>query len=221
MGVAGRPESYFRKDDMHAFAEAWQILKSNGTHNFADYLLATRTAGSTDNGVLAIRIMWGTLEEVTANLERLHPNLAGDELKLLEKAFGRLKFIYLYREDVLAQAISLYRAEQTGYWHSPEGQLPPQQPRFGFEAIHSLVEMLDQHNLAWEGWFKKVGVEPSVVSYENLAADPRGVTKEILRFLDIELPPSARLEASNQRLADETTLIWTERYLKELGNRAA
>ncbi|MEZ4660333.1 MAG: Stf0 family sulfotransferase [Caldilineaceae bacterium] len=118
--VAGRPHSYFRKQDMVSWAENWRILDSNGRYRFADYLIGTCAAASTENGVIAIRVMWGSLEEMLVELGQLYPNLAGKGLALLEKAFGQLKFVYLCRKDVTAQAVSLYRAENTNYWHSIE-----------------------------------------------------------------------------------------------------
>ena len=220
-GVAGVPASYFRKEDLHEYAEHWQILRPDGSHDFADYLAATHQAGSTDNGVLALRIMWSTLGEVTAHLSRLYPDLAGNELAMLEKAFGRLKFVYLRRDDVVAQAISLYRASETGYWHIDEGQAPEQPPAFDFDAIHSFVAELRRDNSDWQAWFRKVGVEPMPVVYENFAADPETTVSGVLRFLEIELPVGAELSASNQRLADETTTLWLGRYREELEKRNA
>lgn len=52
--VAGRPHSYFRKQDMTAWAESWRILSANGTYSFSHYLIAARAAASTENGVIGI-----------------------------------------------------------------------------------------------------------------------------------------------------------------------
>jgi trehalose 2-sulfotransferase len=215
--VAGRPHSYFRKQNMMSWAESWRIL-TNETYSFSDYLIAARAAASTENGTIGIRVMWGTLEEMTAELGQLYPNLVRDDLALLEKAFGGLKFIYLYRNDVIAQAISLYRAEQTGHWHTVEGQKPKQPPVFDFDAINSRLEMLEQHNLAWKNWFQKVDVKPLAINYEELSADPIGSTKRVLEFLELELPHHKQLQAANQRLADETTTQWIEQFNKCLQN---
>lgn len=218
-GVAGIPESYFRKEGLLEYAEHWQILRPDGSYDLADYLAAVREAGSTDNGALALRIMWPTLKEVTAHLSKLYPDLAGNELTLLEKAFGRLQFVYLRREGIVAQAISLYRASQTGYWHIDEGQAPDQPPVFNFDAINSLVTDLRQDNLDWQSWFQKVSIEPMPVVYEDFAADPEATVFKVLRFLEIELPAGAELKASNQRLADEMTTLWLDWYSEEVEKR--
>jgi trehalose 2-sulfotransferase len=210
--IAGRPHSYFRKQDMTSWAEGWRILNSNGAYSFSDYLIAARGAASTENGTIGIRVMWGTLDEMTAELGRLYPHLVSNDLALLEEAFGQLKFIHLYRNDVIAQAISLYRAEMTGYWHTVEGKKPKQPPVFDFEAINSRLETLKEHSLAWQTWFQKVAVKPLAISYEALSADPVASTKEVLGFLELELPEYRQLKATNQRLADETTVAWIEQF---------
>jgi trehalose 2-sulfotransferase len=49
--------------------------------------------------------------EVIDNLATLHPDLAGADAGLLNRAFGHTRFVYLRRGDVLAQAVSWLRAE--------------------------------------------------------------------------------------------------------------
>lgn len=216
--VAGHPQSYFRAQNMSTWAEEWGLPCADGAYSYAAYLEAMRKAGSTANGVLGLRIMWGTLDEVIEQLARLYPHHADCALALLEQAFGRIGFIYLWRDDMLSQAISLYRAEQTDYWHSTEGPKPANVPQYDFDEIQKRVELLDQHNQAWQAWFREVGVDPLPVRYEDIDVDPERCTREILQFLDIELPINAQLNAPNQRLADSTTYTWKERFRTHLAD---
>lgn len=142
-----------------------------------------------------------------------------NDLGLLETAFGKLKFIYLHRDNLVAQAISLYRAQQTGYWHVHEGRPPERPPEFNFGAIDALVSTLRQDNLAWQSWFRDVGVEPMLIRYEDFTRDSQGITSEVLRFLNVEMPLNVELHASNKRLADEMTTVWLAQYEKELKGR--
>lgn len=213
--VAGRPHSYFRKQDMASWAKGWRILKENGSYDFAEYLIAARAAASTENGVIAIRVMWESLKEIVGELAILYPNCLHRDMTLLEEAFGRLRFIYLCRNDIVAQAISLYRAEQTGYWHTVEGQKPEQHPAFDFDAIQSRVQILRQQDESWQSWFQTISVEPMIVKYEELSADPVGSVQKVLGFLGVDLPHYRRLEAVNQRLADDLTNSWIEEYTRQ------
>lgn len=213
--VAGRPHSYFRSQDMASWAKGWRILRDNGNYEFSEYLIAARAAASTENGVIAIRVMWESLKEIVAEIAKLYPACARSDMALLEAAFGQVRFIYLARRDVVAQAISLYRAEKTGYWHTVEGQKPEQPPLFDFAAIDARVKILRQQDASWRSWFQTIGVEPMVVAYEELSADPVASVQKVLDFLGVELPPYRRLEAVNRRLADDLTISWIEQYTRQ------
>lgn len=95
-GVAGRPESYFRRPDERSWAARWRIIRSpDGAFSYADYVKAALAAGRTDNGVFAARLMWGTLDEVTGKLRAIYPDVSGGDVGLLNRAFGHMRFVYL------------------------------------------------------------------------------------------------------------------------------
>ncbi len=222
-GVVGRPESYFRQPDESSWADLWGLVRGpDGAFPYADYVGAAITAGRTENGVFAARIMWGTLDEVVDKLGTVYPELAGADVDLLNRAFGRTAFVYLRRDDVLGQAVSWLRAEQTDVWFEtdPSGeQRRRPEPRFDFDRIHDLVRMIGDHNTAWRQWFAASGVRPHVVRYEDLDSDPVGVTRQIVGFLGLELPPGLEIVARHRRLADELNARWIDRYRTELATR--
>lgn len=219
-GVAGRPESYFRRQGQHGYAVQWDIAGSpDGGFRYADYVRAALAAGRTGNGVFAARVMWETMEEVVGELGTMSPALSGRSASLLARAFGDVRFIYLRRVDIVAQAVSLLRAEQTNVWHDPVQATrtePDHDAQFDFDQIHQRVQMIDQHNSAWQGWFSSVGIEPFPVLYEELAADPAGITHRVLDFVGLELPPGRELVVQHRRLADELSTRWIARYQAEL-----
>jgi LPS sulfotransferase NodH len=215
-GVAGHPESYFRQPDEQAWAARWGIAsRPDGTFSYAEYVRAALAAGRTDNGVFAARIMWGTMAEVVSRLAAVHPDLAGRDAALVQRAFGRTRFIYVRRGDAVAQAVSLLRAEQTGVWFETiQGahQEPQQEPRFDRGELRALVRLASEHNAAWQEWFTSAGVRPYPVLYEELAADPVGVTRGILEFLGLELPAGREIAVRHRRLADHLNAQWAGRY---------
>jgi LPS sulfotransferase NodH len=219
-GVAGHPESYFRKQGQQDYAVQWDIARPpDGSFRYADYVRGALAAGRSGNGVFAARIMWETLGEVAGELRTMNPGLSGGSVSLLERAFGHVRFIYLRRDDIVAQAVSLLRAEQTNVWHDPVHATrpdPDHEAQFDFDQIHQRVQLIDQHNAAWQGWFSSAGIEPFPVLYEELAVDPLGITHRILDFLDLELPPGRKLAVQHRRLADELNTQWIVRYQAEL-----
>lgn len=221
--VAGQPESYFRKPDEQLWAARWDIVRSSdGLLEHSEFVRAALAAGRTANGVFAARIMWGTLDHLVDRLRSVYPASARGDFDLLNLAFGYTGFIYLRRDDVLAQAVSWHRAEQTNVWQETdqeESKQPQQEPRFGFDQIHKLVQTIEEHNSAWRSWFSSVGVQPHMVRYEDLDADNVGVAREVLDFLGLKLTPGRLIKARNRRLADEVNARWIERYRAELRSR--
>jgi LPS sulfotransferase NodH len=178
---------------------------------------AAIAAGSTANGIFAARVMWGTLDEVTANLASVYPEDAGSDLGLLGAAFGRTRFVYLRRGDVVAQAVSLLRAEQTGVWFETarERQEPEGEPGFDFGQVRERVRLIEDHNAAWGEWFASVGIQPCLVQYEDLDADPVSVARSVLGFLGLGLPAGREVAVWHRRLADEVNARWIEDYRRQ------
>ena len=222
-GVAGQPESYFRQPDEQLWAARWDIARStDGVVEYSEFVRAALAAGRTENGVFAARIIWGTLDHLVDRLATVYPAPASGDLDLLELVFGNTGFVYLHRDDVLAQAVSWHRAEQTGVWHQTDREeptRPEQEPRFDFDQIRKLVQTIEAHNSAWRAWFASVGIQPHEVRYEDLDADPVGVASEILDFLGPELPPERLIKTSHGRMADEVNAQWIDRYRAESRER--
>ncbi len=76
--------------------------------------------------------------------------------------------------------------------------------------------MIDEHNIAWQAWFHEVGVQPFSVEYEELEADPVGVTRDVLKFLKLELPSKRHILVRNRGLADDLNAEWIARYQTEM-----
>ena len=77
--------------------------------------------------------------------------------------------------------------------------------------LDSLCRTITQHDLAWQHWFVDAGVEPLVVTYEDLDRDPVGVVTTVLDFLGLDAPERS-IRGRHRRLADQTNDEWIERY---------
>ena len=207
--VAGRPESYFRAPDQQSWADRWTVSRrADGSIDYRAFVRAARAAGSTPNGVFAARIMWGTLDDLVAQLRGV--GSAGTDLDVLTDAFGPVGFVFLRRRDTVAQAVSWAKAEQTQYWHP--GNIAVGEPRYDFDEIHHWHVLVDQHNAAWQDWFGCQGVRPYELWYEELAADPAGAVRDLLSYLGLPSPPDHKIVARDRRQADQTNADWVARY---------
>ncbi|MDQ6675249.1 MAG: Stf0 family sulfotransferase [Chloroflexota bacterium] len=211
--IAGRPESFFRLPDEQSWADRWRLARNRaGGFDYGGYVRAAVVAGSSPNGVFGARVMWGTLEEIVTKLGTAYRDLAGADLQLLTRAFGDTRFVYVWRDDTVAQAVSWARAEQTHFWHEGDTALPGYEPRFDFEQVHTLVQTIDEQNAAWRDWFARFNVRPHLVRYEVLATDPAGVTRSILDFLGLHLPADRVIVSPRRRQADQLNHDWIARY---------
>ena len=212
-GVLGRPESYFREPDEVAWAARFGLATEGGrVRDYRAFVNAARSAGTSNNGVFGVRIMWGSLERM---MEGLGQVLGKPDLPVLEEALGPLTFVHLRREDIAAQAVSWYRAEQTGYWQ--QGDVATRKPHQDIPRMELLMETIRKHNAAWRAWFDAQGVEPLSITYEQLVGDRRRVIQGIASKMAVELPSDWRPQSSHRKQADEFNRVWADALRTSMG----
>lgn len=219
-GRASAPHSFYRRQDILEWAEDWGLpargTMSESGFNVA-YLSAAIAAGRGGTGIFGLRLMRENLDELSAILDQIHPGLPSDMARF-EKAFGQVLYIHLSRQDKLAQAISLVKAEQTGLWHvAPDGTEiervgPPQEPRYDFERIKGEVSQLEAYDTAWNTWFTQQGIAPLRIGYERLAGNPAAEPICICEALGVQSPNVDDVKPGVARLSDMTSLDWIRRY---------
>ncbi len=191
----------------------------------ADYLEAAMRAGTGRTGIFGLRLMQESLGRLLTLIDRVHPGLTTDRERL-QAAFGDILFIHLAREDKLAQAVSMVKAEQTGLWHiAPDGTelerlAPPGEPEYDFARIAGKVAELERHDTAWMSWFEAQRIEPLRVGYESLAADPARIVTDICVALGVSVPDPGSLRPGVARLSDAVSVEWMRRYRRDRGDPA-
>jgi LPS sulfotransferase NodH len=141
---------------------------------------------------------------------------AGDDLALLDRAFGPTSFVFLTRADKLGQAVSLWRAIQTWSWRADDGPGLSVEPVYSFAAIDHLIRRLELDEADWDRWFQSVGVAPHRLEYEALTSDYVETTSRVLAF--VGAPGDVRFDGLPplRRQADEASERWAERYRSDL-----
>lgn len=219
-GAAGDPHSFYRLQDVPEWAEEWNLpardMMDELEFNTA-YLDAAISAGKGGTGVFGLRLMRENLDELSAILDQIFPNIASDKARF-EKAFGNTLYIHLSRENKLAQAISLIKAQQTGLWHiAPDGTEiervgPPADPRYDFQRIKLEVTELEAYDAAWNVWFATQGINPLRVGYERLSGNPAAALVSICEALGVQAPNVDDVRPGVAKLSDEMSLDWMRRY---------
>lgn len=226
--AAGSPDSFFMRKIDPLWAEQWG-LPSRGDMSEADfneaYLKAAIKAGKSGTEIFGLRLMRENLKDLSAFLEVIFPHLPSDKARL-EAAFGNILYIHLAREDKLAQAVSMVKAEQTGLWHiAPDGTelerlAPPKEPEYDFNRIACKVAQLEQDDRAWISWFDQQGIEPLRAAYESLSANPVAVLTHICNALRIPAPDPDSVRPGVATLSDAVNADWMRRYRLDLVSAA-
>jgi trehalose 2-sulfotransferase len=205
-GVAGRPSEWFWRDDVERNSRAW------GVTSWDDYLDRVLERATTPNGVLGTKAMWGYLGELLFRLRIRTREYEARDLAVLEAIFPRPRFVWITREDTVAQAVSWAKAIQSGRWAS--FQQATGEVEFSFDEIDWLHHEVRIHNGSWRRWFASQGVEPFRLTYEELCADEEGSILRVLAWLDLEPLAGAIIEPGPElrKQADAVDADWAARY---------
>lgn len=219
-GLAGRADSFYRRQDIHEWAEQLGVPPGEGAAFERAYLDAVRREGTGDTGVFALRLMWPSLPELSARLAQLFPGLPSDAARF-ERAFGAPLYLHLSRRDKVAQAVSRLKAEQTGLWHlaadgsERERTAPPQAPRYDGDRLAGFVAEAESDDTAWTAWFAQQSITPLRLHYEDVSADPRTAVATILSALGRNPEAAQAVEVQTARMADAVSLTWIDRFTRE------
>lgn len=225
-GVAGRPNSFYRRQSIIDFVAKFGLVAQEpfqGVTFEREYLGAIAKHSDKNGSVIGIRLMWESVPEMTARLRTIFPPELSDT-QLLTQAFGAPKFIRLHRKDKIAQAVSRTKAEQTGLWHlhadgrERERSKAHQLPVYDFARIKQFWDETHNHERLWKGWFEANTIKPIHVFYENLSKNPTQELSHILNALQLGSNLVVTPSSQSAPLADEVSRDWCARFANDLLN---
>lgn len=132
---------------------------------------------------------------------------------VLDAVLGRARLIILERRDMVAQAVSLFRARLSGRYHSPQKERRAVTLEdYDRETIATDLQIIEQvnRNLAE---FARLSKRPCLrFVYEDICADPTGFVRAACDHL--ELPVSADIDSDVrvEILRDDINAAWVERF---------
>jgi LPS sulfotransferase NodH len=205
-GLAGKPDEYFHREN----------YKRWGASSYAEYVAAVLENETTPNGVFGAKLMWTQVRNLRRKLFLRAPRLARFRLPdMLDCLFPNLHYIWLTRRHKLRQAVSFYRALETGSFRSPQEGAEPQlrEPRFDFRAIDRLRRKLEKWDACWEHYFHRHGISPLVVVYEDdLEQGYRDAAARVLEHLKISVPSDLTFHAGRERQSDHLSDAFVRLY---------
>jgi LPS sulfotransferase NodH len=231
-GVAGRPEEYFeavpatgrppRPEDYleglddpaaHALVAAAQAPEPPpssslaGITRYDEHLARVREWGTTPNGVFGAKLMWDHIAWLQS--------LAGGAppLTLLAQLFDEPRFVWVRRDDVVRQAVSLWRAMQTQSWRD-DGTDGGGAPEYSFAALHHLVGRLRAHDASWA---RLLAGQPVLeLTYEELTGALDVAVRRTLEHVGADDAGTEIAAPAMRRQADELSEAWRAAYARDL-----
>src|SRR5262249_29043510 len=123
------------------------------------------------NGIFGAKLLPSQLQHFLSRLRALSHTLGGSDRALLEAVFPQPRFIFTSRRDVVAQAVSWWKAHQKGEFYAGDERATGATPLFDYDEIHALVGEIVEGSEMWRRWFATNEIEPFTVAYEDLVAD--------------------------------------------------
>ena len=220
-GLAGDPKEFFGHR-MAFWMERWQTPSLPA---YIDRLIAER---ATPNGVFGAKLLYGQLQHLE-RLARQDPALAQLPLAgMLGALFPNLHLIWVTREDKVRQAVSWFKARQSGLWGQDQGQervklgaawrrddAPPvpNEVAFDFDGIAALLAQAEAEDTAIGRLFSESGNEPFTVVYEAFSPRYAETVIDLLRWMGVTPPPELTLpNPRTVKLADDRTDEWVARF---------
>jgi LPS sulfotransferase NodH len=196
-GHAAVPDEYFNPATRTALSARWGCDEA-----LEDYLPALHSRRTSRGGRFGTKLHWHQLAALRAEAlglpeEEPEHDASAD---FLDRLLGPPRYVRILRRDVDRQAISYWRALQTGTWSSTsEDGAGERAVPYSFEGIERCRRLIENADAHWHRFFAANGIRPHEVVYEDLVADLPGTVRAALRHVAAEVtnaveipPPTSR-----------------------------
>jgi LPS sulfotransferase NodH len=205
IGTAGVPDEYFATD-LHAhFRRSWELAADASE---ADFLSRVALAGQSANGMFSALVQWNELEQLVRVLRADVDDLLGGgaespvDHELVEARFPGVRYVLLTRQDKAAQAVS---------WSLGRDEM---QLDYDPETIAMFERRLTADEWHWVSYFARGGIEPLVITYEQLVADYDATIRSVLGHVGVDAPSHIGMAAPEVITPnDARSTRWREEYV--------
>jgi LPS sulfotransferase NodH len=197
--VLGKPYEWLRADG----GKAHQDYINYPTDPQEQLELLLRD-GCTPNGILALKMF---PEHFDRRIE-----------SYWAKKLPSLQYVYLIRQDLLGQAISLSIARQTdSYAHwAPERR----EPIYNSNHIRNCMDFIATGDARWRLFFASNGIKPLFITYEDLTKAPQEIVNHVAALMGVESAPIDWSEFNTTVQRNERNAQWRARFIQEEGDLA-
>jgi LPS sulfotransferase NodH len=129
--------------------------------------------------------------------------------------FTQVRWVFLERLDVLAQAISFSIATQTGRYYSHQ-RGSGAMPEYNFRRIRRRARAISRNYADCRSLLSFLDLRPYHLTYEGFLADPLQETRKLAAFLGEEAVEVAAGSVRLEKQADEANRLFRERFIAEM-----
>tara|TARA_B110000967_G_scaffold208495_1_gene260932 strand:+ start:990 stop:1820 length:831 start_codon:yes stop_codon:yes gene_type:complete len=127
------------------------------------------------------------------------------------------QWVWLQREDIVSQALSMVRMHQTGFAHSKTSEVPKDNTDAGFHydaiAIARAIMSILFMERCTEALINRHSLAPLRLKYEELSTSaPREIVQKTLRYLDIPFKDMPFINASHRKISSTNTAVFKQRF---------
>jgi trehalose 2-sulfotransferase len=218
--VLGIPEEYFIPWTKRQTKTNWQVAFNS---------ICKRSQGS--NGISSIKIMANQLPAVEEGLATFIEPKPDCSFPSMATVFTSSKWVWLKRDNIVAQAISRVMAKQTGINHATgasnedhfAGNLLKgykddynKDSVYRFEAILNQVVSIELENLCWKRFFETASIAPLVLVYEDIIAGQGMRHLELIGDLVNIGNCVNKVPRRMVKLSNSVSTEWEERFFHDL-----
>jgi LPS sulfotransferase NodH len=197
------PDEYFNPLLIH------NIIEKNGSRNIGECFDIVSTNMSTAGGVFGFEITYFSLLEIE------------EEADLLSLMLGEKFFFYLTRKNFVAQAISLFVAQETGLFHLTNQENPEmlaQRPEISYdgEKIMSWCGHILQQEYGFQKWIAERNLHVVPIIYEEMVENIKAVIEKIADHIGEKLPAAPSQNApKTTRMTPDYASTYESRFRSE------
>jgi LPS sulfotransferase NodH len=200
-GRMGSPLEYFNRRNIVRWEE--RAGTAGAGADLVRFIAGIRTS---PNGCFGIKAHYPHLRMLTRHIP-------------IAEFVSAFAHIHIVRRDLLAQAISFARAEQTGDWIS-RGPASGCSAVYDSDLIRHCLAEIGRQNASWNYLFHAFGIRPLVVEYESLVADPPECVRRVAGFIGVDLPADTPIACRTSRQRDDESESWRDRFIDEIRREA-
>ncbi len=174
------------------------ILKRIPAKNPDEYLRNVLKKTQTNNKVAGLKASWFQFKRFINTLED-------------RSVLTKFKYIYLYRRDVVQQAVSLYKATESNLFHtnidhSEDTIEKAKNLEYSYEKIKKWKERIERGEREWLNFFRDNKIHPLTITYEQVDFDVSDCMRSIAEYLNVESKSRFEVPAIFKKLRDRQSL---------------